>query len=162
MKKYYRNFLIRDWQPNDRQRAANIISSVLTEYGLKWEPLGADQDVLKVEEFYQKVGGEFWVLEQQEKMLGTAAYYPIKRSNNAVEIRKMYLLPEVRGKGLGKFLLKELENRIKECNFTEIWVETATVLQEAVKLYESNGYQLTTGVETQRCDRVYKKILDTK
>ena len=159
MKKYYRDFLIRDWQPDDRQIAANIISSVLTEYGLNWEPLDADQDVLKIEEFYQKVGGEFWVIEQQQKILGTAAYYPIQRSNNAVEIRKMYLLPEARKKGLGKFLLAELEKRIKERKFTEIWIETATVLQEAVKLYENNGYHLTTGVETQRCDRVYKKII---
>jgi putative acetyltransferase len=31
------------------------------------------------------------------------------------------------------------------------------VLAEAVKLYESNGYQPATGVETTRCDRVYKK-----
>ena len=160
MKKYYRDFLIRNWQPADRQITANIISTVLAEYGLTWEPLGADEDVLKVEEFYQKIGGEFWVVEQQQKILGTAAYYPIQRGNNAVEIRKMYLLPEVRGQGLGKFLLKELENSIKECNFTEIWVETATVLQQAVKLYESNGYQLTTGVETKRCDRVYQKVLD--
>ncbi|MDJ0556363.1 MAG: GNAT family N-acetyltransferase [Microcoleaceae cyanobacterium MO_207.B10] len=160
MNKKYRDFLIRNWQPKDREIVANIIGSILAEYGLNWEPLGADQDVLKVEEFYQNAGGEFWVVEQQQKILGTAAYYPIPRGKKAVEIRKMYLLPEVRKKGLGKLLLKELENRIKECNFTEIWVETATLLQEAVKLYENNGYQLTTGVETKRCDRVYKKVLD--
>ena len=55
---------------------------------------------------------------------------------------------------------QELEKRIAECQFQEIWIETATVLQEAVKLYESNGYQLTTSVETKCCDRVYEKIVD--
>ncbi|MGD1698946.1 GNAT family N-acetyltransferase [Dapis sp. BLCC M229] len=160
MKKYYREFLIRNWQPNDRKIAANIIGYVLAEYNLNWEPEGADRDVLEVEKFYQNIGGEFWVIERQGKILGTSAYYPIERGNKAVEIRKMYLLPEIRGQGLGKFLLKELENRIAERKFQEIWIETATVLQEAVKLYESNGYQLTTGVETKRCDRVYKKVLD--
>ncbi|OZH54570.1 acetyltransferase [Hydrocoleum sp. CS-953] len=159
MKKYYREFLIRNWQQNDRKIAANIIGYVLAEYNLKWEPEGADRDVLEVEKFYQNIGGEFWVIERQEKIVGTAAYYPIERGNKAVEIRKMYLLPEIRGQGLGKFLLKELEKRIAESQFQEIWIETATVLQEAVKLYESNGYQLTTGVETKRCDRIYKKVL---
>ena len=159
MKKYYREFLIRNWQPNDRQKAANVIGFVLAEYNLNWEPEGADKDVLEIEKFYQDIGGEFWVIEKQEKIVGTAAYYPIERGNKAVEIRKMYLLPEIRGQGLGKFLLKELEKRIAECQFQEIWIETATVLQEAVKLYESNGYQLTTGVETKRCDRVYKKVI---
>ncbi|MGK7920497.1 MAG: GNAT family N-acetyltransferase [Trichodesmium sp.] len=160
MKKYYREFLIRNWQQNDRKIAANIIGYVLSEYNLNWEPEGADKDVLEVEKFYQNIGGEFWVIEKQEKIVGTAAYYPIERGNKAVEIRKMYLLPEIRGQGLGKFLLKELENRIAERKFQEIWIETATVLQEAVKLYESNGYQLTTGVETKRCDRIYQKIID--
>ncbi len=159
MKKYYRDFLIRNWQPDDRQIAANIIGAVLSEYGLDWEPEGADQDVLKVEKFYQSIGGEFLVVEQQEKVLGTAAYYPISRGNQAAEIRKMYLLPEVRGKGLGKFLLKELEQRIAECKFQEIWIETTTVLPAAIKLYESSGYQLRTGIETKRCDRIYKKVL---
>jgi len=160
MRKYYRDFLIRNWQPEDRQIVANIIASILAEYNLNWEPEGADQDVLQVEKFYQNIGGEFWVIERQNKILGTAAYYPIQRGKKAVEIRKMYLLPEIRGIGLGKFLLTELETRIAECKFQEIWIETATILQEAVKLYESNGYKLTTGVETKRCDRIYQKILD--
>jgi putative acetyltransferase len=80
----------------------------------------------------------------------------------------MYLLPSVRGLGLGKYLLQELEAAIArsaapEANasrgFQQIWIETASVLTEAVKLYESNGYQRATGVETARCDRVYVKVL---
>jgi putative acetyltransferase len=69
----------------------------------------------------------------------------------------MYLLPEARGQGLGRFLLQLLEQAIEAKGFQQIWLETATVLREAVKLYESSGYQLSTGVETQRCDRVYVK-----
>ncbi len=156
----YRDFLIRSWEESDRHIAANIIGSVLGEYGLGWEPLGADEDVLKIEEFYHQKGGEFWVVERQSQLVATAAYYPIQRGNNAVEIRKMYLLPEVRRQGLGKFLLKELEKRIAERGFNEIWIETATVLKEAVILYEKNGYQPASGVETKRCDLVYVKTIN--
>ncbi len=155
----YGNFLIRDWQPDDRLPAAELICSVLAEYGLGWEPEGADQDVLAVETFYQTTGGEFWVVEHQGKLVGTAAYYPIERGQNAVEIRKMYLLPEVRGQGLGRFLLHQLERAIAAHHFQQIWVETASILATAVKLYETSGYQSATGVETPRCDRVYFKNL---
>ncbi|MFM5945618.1 MAG: GNAT family N-acetyltransferase, partial [Dolichospermum sp.] len=41
----------------------------------------------------------------------------------------------------------------------QIWIETASILTEAVKLYESHGYLPTTGVETSRCDLVYVKYL---
>jgi putative acetyltransferase len=155
----YRDFLIRDWQPRDRTAAAEVIGSVLAEYGLGWEPSGADQDVLEVERFYQSTGGEFWVIERQEKLVGTSAYYPIQRGKRAAEIRKMYLLSEARGQGLGRFLLQQLEEAIAARGFQQIWIETASVLREAVKLYETSGYQPSSGVETQRCDRVYVKFL---
>ncbi|KKD37097.1 MAG: GNAT family N-acetyltransferase [Limnoraphis robusta] len=159
MKTQYKDFIIRSWEVGDREAAFHLIAAVLAEYGLVSEATGADEDVYKVEEFYQQTGGEFWVVEQQNTIVGTAAYYPIKRGKDAVEIRKMYLLPSVRGQGLGKFLLTHLEEKIKAKGFQEAWIETASVLKEAVQLYESHGYQPTTGVETERCDRVYKKVL---
>lgn len=159
MKTYYKDFLIRSWTPCDREAAAAIIGDVLAEYGLSWEPTGADRDVLEVEASYTAVGGEFWVIEQQGQLVGTAAYYPVERGEKAVEIRKMYLSPAVRGKGLGKYLLQQLEKVIADRGFQEIWIETASVLKEAVKLYESSGYQPATGVETKRCDRVYVKSI---
>lgn len=202
MRATYKNFLIRNWEERDRTPASEVIRSVLSEYGLGWEPNGADRDVLQVEECYLATGGEFWVIEHlastkdsskitnlqasvrvacrrqgrlrsfsrdfsrqaniiehQNQIVGTGAYYPIHRGEKAVEIRKMYLLPSARGFGLGKYLLQQLEIAIASRGFQQIWIETASVLAEAVKLYESNGYQPATGVETARCDRVYVKKL---
>ncbi|MBE9029978.1 GNAT family N-acetyltransferase [filamentous cyanobacterium LEGE 11480] len=157
MQTTYRDFQVRDWQPADRQAAATVIRSVLAEYGLGWEPSGADQDVMQVEQAYLQMGGQFWVVENGGQIIGTAAYYPITRGDQAVEIRKMYLLPAARGQGLGRFLLAQLEQTIVAAGYREIWIETATVLRAAVRLYEQSGYQPATGVETDRCDRIYCK-----
>jgi putative acetyltransferase len=110
MRATYKDFLIRNWEERDRTPASEVIRSVLSEYGLGWEPNGADRDVLQVEECYLATGGEFWVIEHQNQIVGTAAYYPIHRGEKAVEIRKMYLLPSARGLGLGKYLLQQLED----------------------------------------------------
>lgn len=162
MKTQHLDFFIRSWETRDRAEAFHLIRDVLAEYGLRCEPYGADRDVYDVELHYHNKGGEFWVVERQDQIVGTAGYYPIERGKNAVEIRKMYILPAARGQGLGKFLLQELESTIITRGFDEIWIETASVLKEAVKMYENNGYLPTTGVETLRCDRVYVKSLDTK
>ncbi|MEO0806177.1 MAG: GNAT family N-acetyltransferase [Cyanobacteria bacterium J06643_4] len=165
MEKAFKDFLIRDWVAGDRTNASTLIRSVLEEYGLGWEADassccgGADQDAVEVEKYYLEAGGEFWVVEQAGKIVGTGGYHPIERGNNAVEIRKMYLAPEVRGQGLGRFLLSQLEQAIAAKGFSEAWVETATVLKEAVKLYEKNDYHPMSGVETDRCDKVYSKRL---
>ena len=159
MHSFYQDFLIRDWQEGDRFAAAAVIQQVLTEYGLGWQPEEADRDVVEVEKFYQQAKGEFWVVLQAQELVGTAAYRPIIRGTKAVEIRKMYLLPKARGQGLGSYLLEQLEIAIAKAGWQQIYLETATVLKEAVCLYESHGYQLTTGVETTRCDRIYRKFL---
>jgi putative acetyltransferase len=155
----FKDYLIRDWEPCDRHAAATVIATVLAEYGLDWDPEGADRDVLAVEACYLDAKGVFWVAEQKGTIVGTGAYYPIRRGINAVEIRKMYLLPSARGHGLGLCLLQQLESAIIAQAYQQIWIETASVLAEAVQLYERNGYSPATGVETARCDRIYMKTL---
>ena len=158
----FKDFLIREWVAGDRTAAANVVKTVLAEYGLSWEvSCGgcSDQDAVEVEKYYLQAGGEFWVIERAGKIVGTGGYYPIDRGQNAVEIRKMYLLPEARGYGLGRFLLSQLEQAAAQKGFEEVWVETATALKEAVSLYEKNGYEAESGVETERCDRAYRKRL---
>jgi putative acetyltransferase len=171
----YKNYTIRSWRPEDRSAAAEVIRTSLAEYGLGWEPDGADRDVLEVEIYYLDRGGEFWVIELDGSIVGTSAYQPYSvgvasplenraamtanRGEKAVEIRKMYLLPIARGQGLGRHLLGQLERAIQSHGYHTIWIETASVLKSAVQLYEKNGYQPATGIETPRCDRVYVKRL---
>lgn len=156
----YRDFWVRPWQAGDRQIAADLIGAVLAEYGLNWEPDEADRDVIDIERCYLDSGGAFWVVERGGQLLGTSGFYPVERGDRAVELRKMYLHPQARGVGLGRFLLRELEAEIQRRGFRTIWLETASVLNEAVQLYETSGYQAATGVETARCDRLYVKHLD--
>lgn len=160
-------FRVRPWRPDDRAGVAALIGAVLAEFGLDWEPLGADRDVLAVEECYLDRGGEFWVVERDRgdgsppELVGTGGYYPVARGPKAVEIRKMYFLPTVRGRGLGRWLLNRLEAAIARRGFEEIWIETAASMGAAQRLYGSNGYALApaTELETARCDWVYVKSL---
>jgi putative acetyltransferase len=157
----YLEFTIRPWETADRLAIAQVIETVLAEYGLGWEPAGADRDVLEIEEYYLAAGGEFWtLLNGQGEVIGSAGYHPIARAVGAVEIRKMYLLQAYRGQGLGRYALEQLEKAIRLRGFQEIWIETAAVLREAVQLYEQTGYVASSGVETLRCDRVYVKKLN--
>ncbi len=157
----FRQYRIRPWQPEDRQVAGAVIAAVLAEYGLGWDPQGSDRDALEVETHYWQTGGEFWVIEDGDTLVGTAGYHPIQRGNRSVEIRKMYLQPSARGQGLGRYLLSQLEKAIQRRGFEQIWVETASVLKEAVQLYETSGYLPVEEVETARCDRAYYKRLSS-
>ena len=107
-----------------------------------------------VEEYYIKDNrGEFWVVETHlGRVVGTSAFYKSNKGDESVEIRKMYLVPEMRGKGLGKALLNLIEQRIKAKGYMKVYLETASVLKEACIMYQRAGYLPTCGVETERCD----------
>src|SRR6187455_2155055 len=56
------------------------------------------------------------------------------------EIKRMWVAPEVRGLGLGRRLLSELERRARESGATVARLDTNRNLTEAISMYRSSGY----------------------
>lgn len=58
-----------------------------------------------------------------------------------VEIRRMWLKPDVRGRGLGRFLLGSLENRARSLGGRRVLLGVNESLVEACGLYRASGYE---------------------
>jgi len=56
------------------------------------------------------------------------------------EIKRMYVDPSVRGLGVGRRLLRGLEDGAAVAGYREVWLETGTEQPEALGLYVSAGY----------------------
>jgi GNAT superfamily N-acetyltransferase len=63
-------------------------------------------------------------------------------SNDTMEIKRMYTLPESRGRGIAVKVLSDLENWTKELSFKKCILETGKKQPEAIALYKKNGYKL--------------------
>jgi len=61
---------------------------------------------------------------------------------NIAEIKRMYTLPEYRGKGMASRVLTELEQWAVELSCEKCILETGKRQPEAIRLYEKNGYTL--------------------
>lgn len=70
--------------------------------------------------------------------VGCGAFKPYDK--DAVEIKRMYVLPESRGSGVAVRVLKELESWAAELNYTRCVLETGKKQPEAIRLYEKSGY----------------------
>ena len=57
-----------------------------------------------------------------------------------MEVKRMYTVPEHRGKGIAAVVLKELELWAKELGYKTCILETGKRQPEAIRLYEKNGY----------------------
>ena len=67
---------------------------------------------------------------------GALIFYP-----NAVGlVKRMWVAPSVRGLGLGRRLLLELEDRARGHGVRLVRLETKDVLTEAIRMYQTSGY----------------------
>jgi putative acetyltransferase len=144
----------------DCARVQNLVFGVLREYGLTIETGGTDADIADIEANYTKRGGVFEVVEDAEgNLLGTIGLYPLDAQT--VELRKMYFAQKLRGRGVGKRMLERMIEKARALGFKRIYLETASVLKQAVALYEKYGFQPTTdGMHSARCDTAYFLELD--
>lgn len=66
----------------------------------------------------------------------------IKRFDlNSMEVKRMYVKPEFRGKGMAGKLLLELEKWTVELGYTSCVLETGKRQPEAIAFYAKNGYK---------------------
>lgn len=61
---------------------------------------------------------------------------------NTAEIKRMFVHPDQRGKGIASLILSEIESWAKEFGFTSFILETSPKLTSAIALYKKTGYQL--------------------
>jgi putative acetyltransferase len=119
----------------------DLVFGILRAYGLEPSPETTDADLVDLERSYLGRGGSFAVLEGAEgQIVGTVGVLPYGVPG-LCELRKMYLDPSWRGRGLGRRLLDHALREADRLGFDEMVAETATVLVEAVQMYRAYGFQ---------------------
>lgn len=57
------------------------------------------------------------------------------------ELKRMYVLPEARGRGLGRLVLEKLEAQARAFGYAGVVLETGDQSAAALALYSSSGYE---------------------
>lgn len=60
--------------------------------------------------------------------------------DHSMEVKRMFVYPEQRGKGIATIVLAELERWAAELSFTRCVLETGKRQQDAIRVYMRNGY----------------------
>jgi putative acetyltransferase len=100
------------------------------------------------------------VAYEQDVPVGCGAFK--RYDDSTVEVKRMYVAPDQRGKRIGAHILSELELWASELAFTATILETGHKQVAAVMLYRNSGYEVIpnydqyAGVENSVC---MKKLL---
>lgn len=144
----------------DAESARDVVFAALAEYGLKPDACGADADLSNLGSFYAAPDDWFAVLvDPSDRVRGTVG---LKRVDaDTVELRKMYLDRSCRGQGWGRHLLDSALRQARSMGFRRVILETATVLCDAIALYDRTGFRRLPGQpHVCRCDLVMELRLD--
>jgi len=78
--------------------------------------------------------------DEDGTVVGGAGFSKFDEYDNCVEMQKLYLSDEVKGRGYGKMLVKHIEEAARFMGFKKMYLETHSNLDVAMKLYSSMGF----------------------
>lgn len=81
----------------------------------------------------------FVIARLENKAVACGALRPMEGS--IAEVKRMYVVKEMRGKGISIKILNALEKYAREFSYKKIWLETGVMQPEAISLYEKAGYK---------------------
>ena len=157
--------MVRSLEQKDNSAVRDIIRTVMPEFGASGKGFAIhDNEVENMFEAYTRPRCAYFVWEENGRILGGGGVAPLEGGDaDTCELKKMYFLPEGRGKGLGQAVLSECLKAAKEIGFKYCYLETFNTMDSAMKLYEKNGFQKIAGpcgnTGHFSCDRFYKREL---
>lgn len=97
-------------------------------------------EIDRIDAYYAEHGGGFWVAMLRGGLVGT---FGLERASaDAIELRRMYVDPQARRRGIGRRMLRYAEDECRRRGIKRLELSTAEIQAEALALYRSAGYRL--------------------
>jgi GNAT superfamily N-acetyltransferase len=152
----------------DHSDAVRLNDRVQREYAERYGDEG-DVTLLEPGMFEPPVGLYLIGRDEQGTAIATGGWRSqdengLGYADGDAEIKRMYVIPEERGRGLSRVMLAALEDDARAAGRLRMVLETGTAQPEAISLYVSSGYEPCEKFghyrfhETSRC---YAKPLTT-
>lgn len=135
--------MIHEIKEEDNPFIAEIIRRVMTEFGA--DPattvLG-EESINHMFENYQNPRSIYYVAKVDGRIAGGSGIKQLDgTAENICELQRMFLLPEARGKGIGKSLIQLCVEKAKGFGYEMIYLESLTQMKDAFTLYEKTGFR---------------------
>jgi putative acetyltransferase len=128
-------------EPLTSDVATALIAALNAELSARYPEPGATHFNLDPDEVAPGAGA-FIVARWLGRPVGCGALRCLARElgPRVGELKRMYVAPEMRGKGIGQALLSELEAEARMLGLAQLVLETGTRQEEALALYRRAGF----------------------
>jgi ribosomal protein S18 acetylase RimI-like enzyme len=116
-----------------------VIRKIRTEESVPWSLLElADPSIEKIEEYLQT--GEVYIALMNDQIIGEYVLVPV--SEKTVEVMNIAVDSKWQGKGIGKRLLLDAVQRIKENGYEGVEIGTGNSSVNQIELYKKCGFSI--------------------
>ena len=157
---------LRRIEKSDNKKIADIIRSNLKAVGLDIPGTAYyDESLDNLSEYYLKYPQKrfyYIATDDEGKIIGGVGIADIRLFDECAELQKLYLSDEAKGHGFSRLMMKAAEDKALELGYKRIYLETHTVLEAAISLYEKLGYKCIekpAGIVHSAMNRFYLKEL---
>jgi putative acetyltransferase len=133
----------RNIEEGDNKELADLIRKVFREFRIDrpgtvyYDPTTDDLFSL-----FQVPGSIYWIAEEEGKIAGGCGVYPTPGlPSGCAELVKLYLLPEWRGKGIGRTLMEKCIESARQLGYSQLYLESLPELGKAVSMYIRSGFR---------------------
>ena len=128
--------------PSHDGRIAEVIKQVGREFGAVGEGFGpGDAEVENMSHHYRaEVASLYLVALVDGNLVGGGGVASFNGSRDTAELRKLFLLPEARGLGLGKRITERCLEFANNRGYQRCYLDTLKNMTAAIGLYEKLGF----------------------
>jgi putative acetyltransferase len=134
------NVQIRTASPDDAEAIAEVLRAAFTPFESFYTPEAFTATILDTEKIRKRFEekGVIWAALSDEKLVGTVS---VVDEDERLYIRSMAVLPSAQGLGIGRKLLRTIENFGVQNGFEKLFLYSVPFLAGAIRLYEKNGFE---------------------
>ena len=130
-------------KPEHDDTICRIIKTVGKEFGAIGDGFGpSDEEVLAMSRYYNEENNSIYLVAAiDETIVGGGGIAPFNNSLEVCELRKLFLLPESRGFGIGKDLTLKCLRFARSKGYKQCYLDTLSNMKVAIGLYENLGFR---------------------
>lgn len=135
-------------QPEHDEAMYHVIRNVLIEIGENKEgTVFVDESIKKLSVHFREKNECYFVVKMDDDIVGGCGIAPLQGAptERYCELQRMFLLPQARGNGAAKELMKACLEFAENVDYTHCYLETMPTMARAVSLYKSYGFEEIDG-----------------
>ena len=134
---------LRNIEQKDNKEIAGLIRTVFVEFRIdKPGTVYFDPTTDNLYALFLEKGSVYWIAEEGGRMAGGCGIYPTPGlPDGCAELVKFYLLPEWRGRGIGRTLMEKCFDSARQYGYRQLYLESLPELEKAVSMYLKSGFK---------------------